>query len=136
MSLKNEIEGYIADWHWDEPSKAYAFELGKFLFSFLDYLDELELSDKTKRNHRSNVYLVGMFEATYGYNDEFYPEDLENGPSYLYEFERKVSDSKYAVQSYESTWRKLDKYIKSGAYKPYLNKMEEKLSKENGPNNK
>jgi hypothetical protein len=33
--LKEEIEEYINDWHWDKKSKKYAFELGKFLFSFI-----------------------------------------------------------------------------------------------------
>ena len=73
-----------------------------------------------------------MFEAGYGYNEEFYPENLEDGPNFLYEFERKVSDSKYAIQSYESTWRKLDKYIKSGEYQKYLEQVEKKLKKEHG----
>lgn len=126
---KKEIEEYIEDWHWDFESKRYAFEMGKFLFSFMNYLDGQKLSEKTKRNHIENVYFIGMFEAGYGYNDEFYPANLEDGPSYIYEFERKVSDSKYAIQSYESTWRKLDIFIKSGEYEKYMNEIEEKLKK-------
>jgi hypothetical protein len=126
-SLKKEIKEYVDDWHWDENSKQYAFEMGKFLFSFMDYLVDQKLTERTKRIHFGNVYLIGMFEAGYGYHEEFYPENLEDGPSFLYEFERKVSDSKYAIQSYESTWRKLDKFIKSGEYKKYLNQIEEKI---------
>ena len=38
------------------------------------------------------------------------------GPSHLYEFKRKVSDSKYAVASYKSTWRKLGRYVRSLGY--------------------
>jgi hypothetical protein len=128
--LREEIEEYVDDWHWDEQSEKYAFEMGKFLFSFMDYLGGEALSARTKKNHRDNIYLIGMFEAGYGYNEEFYPENLEDGPSYLYEFERKVSDSKYALQSYESTWRKLDKYIKSGDYERYLNRVQEKIENE------
>lgn len=130
--LRIEIEEYVDDWHWDENSEKYAFEMGKFLYSFMYYLDDQNLSERTKRNHLENVGLIGTFEAGYGYNDEFYPENLEDGPGYLYEFERKVSDSKYAIQSYESTWRKLDKYIKSGEYEKYLEEIEEKLKKEHG----
>ena len=128
--LKEEIKKYVDDWHWDENSKKYAYDMGKFLFSFMSYLTDQNLSEKTKRNHRNNVYLIGTFEASYGYNDEFYPKNLEDGPSFLYEFKRKVSDSKYAIQSYKSTWRKLGKYIKSEDHKKYLNKIEEKLKKQ------
>ena len=129
-SLKEEIKEYVDDWHWDENSEKYAFEIGKFLFSFIDFLEDQKLSEKTKRNHRDNVYLIGMFETGYGYNEDFSPENLEDGPSFLYEFERKISVSKYAIQSYESTWRKLDKYIKSGEYEKYISRINEKIGKE------
>lgn len=128
--LKEEIEEYVHDWHWDEDSEKYAFELGKFLYSFMSYLDDQNLSERTKRSNQDNIGLIGMFEAGYGYNKEFYPKHLEDGPNYLYEFKRKLSDSKYAIQSYESTWRKLDKYIKSGAYEKYIEEVESKLKKE------
>ena len=127
--FKKEIEEYVDDWHWDEESEKYAFELGKFLFSFMDFIDVQNFSERAKKNHRDNIYLIGMLESEYGYRDEFYPEDLEDGPSYLYEFKRKISDSKYAIQSYESTWKKLDKFIKSGEYKKYINEIEKKLKK-------
>ena len=103
--LKETIKDYVSDWHWDEKSEQYAYEMGKFLFSFLDYLEDQKLSSKTKKNHRENVGLIGMFEAGYGYNENFYTENLDDGPNYLYEFDRKVSNSKYAIQSYEETWR-------------------------------
>ena len=130
--LKREIEEYVDDWHWDEESEKCAFELGKFLFSFMDFIDVQNFSERTKRKHIDNTYVIGMFESGYGYRDEFYPENLENGPSYLYEFKRKISASKYAIQSYESTWKKLDKFIKSGEYKKYMNEIEKKLKKEHG----
>lgn len=103
--------------------------MGKFQFSFLNYLDDLELSEKTKRSHRNNIGLIANFDAGYGYNDEFRLESLADGPDYLYQFRRKVSDSKYAIQSYESTWRKLEKYIKSGVYKEYIKTVEGKISR-------
>lgn len=130
--LKKTIEKFVSDWHWDEDSKKYAIEMGKFLFSFMDYLDDQNLSERTVRNHRGNIGLIGIFEAEYGYNKDFYPQNLEDGPSFLSEFERKVSDSKYAIQSYESTWRKLDTYIKSGEYLTYLERLENRMENEQG----
>ena len=97
--------------------------MGKFLFAFIDYLKAQGLRPKTLNAHTENVYLIGMFETGYGYNEEFYPENLEDGLHYLYEFKRKVSNSKYAVQSYQSTWRKLDKFIKSEVYPIYLEQI-------------
>jgi hypothetical protein len=37
-------------------------------------------------------------------------------PSFLVEFKRKVSDSRYAVDSYKATWRKLARYVRSLGY--------------------
>ena len=127
--LKDEIEEYIIDWHWhwDKKSKKYAFNLGKFLFAFIDYINDSNLSERVKRMHKSNVYLIGMLEAGYGNGDVFNYENLTDGPFYIYEFKRKVSDSKYAVQSYKSTWKKLDRFIKSGVYEMYVNKIEKEL---------
>ena len=87
--LKKEIEEYVVDWHWDNESKQYAFDLGKFLFSFIEYIDDSNLSERVKRVHKDNVYIIGMFEAGYGYRDKFNYEDLTDGPFYVYEFERK-----------------------------------------------
>jgi len=36
--------------------------------------------------------------------------------SYENEFRRKVSDSKYALNSYRATWRKLERYVLSLGY--------------------
>jgi hypothetical protein len=127
--LKKEIEEYVANWHWDNQSKQYAFDLGKFLFSFIEYLNDSNLSERVKKSHKNNLQLIGSLQASYGYVDEFNYEDLTNGPHYNYEFKRKVSDSEYAIKSYESTWRKLDKFIKSGDFKTYLSKIEEELKK-------
>ena len=37
---KYEIENYIGDWHWNAQSHTLAFEMGTFLYSFMDYLQE------------------------------------------------------------------------------------------------
>ncbi|MEM6265288.1 MAG: hypothetical protein AAGI38_22495 [Bacteroidota bacterium] len=128
--LKGEIEVFIDGWHWDEPSEQLAFELGKFLFSFISYLEEQKLSDKTVKTHVENIRFIGLFEMSYGFRDEFDPENLEDGPNYEYEYDRKVSNSKYAIKAYEATWRKLDKFIKSGEYEGYLAKIEGRLMAE------
>lgn len=131
QSLKQKIEEYISDWYWGEEVKEYPFELGKFLFSFMDYIRDQNLSDKTKSKHLDNVYLIGMFETEYGYQDEFEPEDLTHEPHYEDIFERKISDSESALQSYASTWRKLNRYIQSKTYEEYLKQIEKQLEKEN-----
>ncbi len=38
IGLKKEIEDYVGDWHRDNESKKYAFDLGKFIFSFIELL--------------------------------------------------------------------------------------------------
>jgi len=115
-----ELETYIADWHWDEKSHEFARQMGKFLFQFLDSLDASSLSEQTIRKHESNCWCIGWLECDYGYHDIFTPAIFLGGPSYLTEFERKFGDSKYAINSYEATWRKLEKYIFSLGYEnPY-----------------
>ncbi len=129
-NLKKEIEEFVDDWHWDENSHNYAFGLGKFLFSFMDYLNEQNLSERTKRRHLENLGLIGMFAIQYEYMDEFYPEDIEDGTYNVDVYERKVSDSHSAVKGYITTCNKLDKYIKSKTYEVYLPKIEAQLAKE------
>lgn len=127
QNLKEEIEAFVQDWHWDEKSRVYAFEMGKFLFSFMDYLKDKGLSERVLNRHLDNVFFIGVFESGYGHNDTFEPENLADGPGYLHVYTRKVSDSEYAIQSWEATWRKLDKYIKSGEYVQYLKRLEANL---------
>ncbi len=111
-----ELEAYIADWHWDEKSHEFARQVGQFLFQFLDSLDDSHLSDQTVRKHESNCWCIGWLECSYGYHDTFSPAIFLGGPNFDIEFKRKVSDSKYAINSYEATWRKLEKYVRSQGY--------------------
>jgi hypothetical protein len=114
-AIDNDLERFIADWYWDEKSHQYAQQLGRFLFRFLDILKEQWLSQKTIKKHKDNCYFIGVFECGYGYRDMFSPRTVFGSPdaSYEYEFERKASDSEYAMSSYRSTWRKIHKYVKS-----------------------
>jgi hypothetical protein len=107
------LEEYIEDWHWDEPSHEFARQAGKFLFAFMDHLATTGLAESTLRKHESNCWVIGLLECQYGYHDTFSPQIFTGGPSFLYEFKRKFSDSKYAVTSYQATWRKLDRYARS-----------------------
>ncbi len=113
-----ELEDFIQDWHWDKKSLKFARDLGLYLFQFVDYLYEQGLSEKTVRQHTSNCWNIGIFECQYGYKDEFSAGAVFYRPdaNYEYEFKRKMSDSKYALNSYRSTWRKLYKYTKALGY--------------------
>jgi len=115
---KQELEDFIQDWHWDEKSHKFAQDLGTYLFQFMDNLYEQGLSDKTVRKHIDNCWCIGILECDYGYRDEFSPGDVFYSPeaNYEYEFKRKMSDSKYAINSYRSTWRKLYKHTKALGY--------------------
>jgi hypothetical protein len=129
--LSQEIEEYALDWHYDEESKEYAIELGTFLFAFISHLKDSKLSKRTEKNHIENTYIIGEFEARYGFRDNIFSyEDLAEGPQYEFEFDRKISDSETALKSYESTWRKLGKFIKSGTFQKYVAIIEEQLNKE------
>ena len=68
------------------------------------------------RKHINNCWCIGWLVCSYGYHDTFSPKILMDGPSYIYEFKRKVSDSKYAIASYKATWRKLARYVRSLGY--------------------
>jgi hypothetical protein len=108
-----ELEMYIQDWHCDDASHEFARQMGAFLFQFLDDLESTGLSRATMRKHESNCWCIGWLECSYGYHDTFIPAIFRGGPSFITEFKRKVSDSKYALASYQATWRKLEKYIDS-----------------------
>jgi len=112
---EQDLGEFIRDWCYDEPSHEFARQMGLFLFRFLDDLESTGISPQTLRKHTSNCWLIGKFECDYGYHKTFSPKIFLGGPSFLYEFKRKVSDSKYAVNSYTATWRKLETYVQSSA---------------------
>ena len=109
-----ELENFIQDWHWDKKSHKFAQQTGKLLFQFIDALGKQGLSERTIRKHADNCWSIGILECQYGYNANFSPDIFicEEAP-YLYEFKRKHSDSKYAIDSYKATCRKLTKYVKA-----------------------
>lgn len=113
-----ELEDFIQDWHWDEKSHQFAQNFGWYLFQFIDHLSEKGLSEKTVQQHTNNCWCIGILECQYGYKDEFFPGVVFRSPEawYEYEFKWKMSDSKYAINSYRATWRKLHKYTKELRY--------------------
>ncbi len=111
-----ELEAYIQDWHREDASHEFARQMGTFLFQFLDHLEASGLSRQTMRKHESNCWCIGWLESSYGNHEPFVPDIFLGGPSYLIEFKRKVSDSHYAVNSYQATWRKLERYVLSLGY--------------------
>jgi hypothetical protein len=122
------FEKYIKELSWDEKSKKYAFEMGKILFAFIDYIESENLSAKTKNTHISYALLLGHFDINYSYKDIFNLDDFANSGVHTYEFQYKVSDSKYAIRAYKSTMKKLSNFITFGTYKPFLIDFENKLS--------
>ena len=64
--ILKDIEDYAERWSWDDDSKKYAFELSKFLHAFTNYLNDLDLSESSKKKLISNVQLIGLFETQYG----------------------------------------------------------------------
>ena len=110
-----ELEDYIEEWHYDEPSYQFAKALGRYLFDFINHLRKQELSERTLRKHRDNVWCIGYLECAFGYQDDFAPGNVFYGPEpgYDYEFKRRFSDSEHAVNSYRTTWRKLYSYTKA-----------------------
>ena len=115
MSLDQDeaLEDFIMDWYYDEESHELARQMGSLLLDFILHLEENGLSEKTIRKHRGNCWLIGKFECDYGYHDTFSPRIFLRGAGHLYVFERKVSRSRNAVNSYKVTGRKLAKYVKS-----------------------
>ena len=113
--IDQEIENFIGDWHWDKKSHAYARELCKYLFQFIGDLEKQGLSEKTIRKHTDNCWHIGVLDCNYGYRKKFSAVDVFYSPEadYEIEFMRKMSDSKYAINSYRSTWKKVYKYTKS-----------------------
>lgn len=107
------LDAFIADWHWDEKSYEFARQMGAFLFQFLDDLEDSNLTDQTLRKHKRNCWFIGWFESRYGSHDTFAAPIFLGGPEFIREFKRNVSDSSAALNSYQATWRKLEKYIHS-----------------------
>lgn len=124
-NIRTEIEEYIIDWYWGVDSHKHALDLGIFLFSFMYYLDDQDISASTRKKHEENVWLIGKFECDYGYRKEFNFQNLAGGVAYDIEYKRKISSSKYALQSYKTTWNKLDRYIKNKKYETYWEDLKE-----------
>lgn len=106
-----EIEDFIADWYFDQPSYEFAKQLCTFLFQFIDAVEEEGLSTQTIKKHRDNCWSIGKLECDYGSHEMFSPTIFLCEPSFLSEFRREYNDSLYAINSYKTTWRKLRKFV-------------------------
>jgi hypothetical protein len=113
---KNRLEALIQDWHWDKASHEFARQAGLFLFQFIAHLEQSGLVEQTLRKQISDCALIGYLTCQYGRYKQFSPAVFADGPAYVAEFRRKVSDSEYMVASYERTWRKLTRYVQSLGY--------------------
>lgn len=116
QTAADELEEFIRDWYFDEPSHQFAREAGAFLFRFLDDLALGRISEKTLDGHTQNCWLIGKFTCDYGYHKTFSPAIFLDAFGYLPEFERKVSRAKSAIAAYEATCRKLEGYVRALGY--------------------
>lgn len=105
-----EIKEFIENWYHAPEAPQFIYDLGAFLLDFIDDLYKSNLSESTFRKHCSNIQLIGWLECDYGYHDLFSPEIFKSSPFFMYEFERKVNDSNYAIKFYKATCKKLSKY--------------------------
>ncbi|MEK7431671.1 MAG: hypothetical protein AABZ74_00945 [Cyanobacteriota bacterium] len=113
MVNNKEIEDFIKGWNYDEETYLFSYEMGQFLLEFSYTLENKNLSYDTIKKHRSNSWIIGFLECNYGFNQKFKPDIFSGSPNYTYEFKRKFSDTKYAINSYSSTWKKIIKYMKT-----------------------
>ena len=113
MTSRKNVDDFIKGWNWDEESHEYARQLGTFLLQFLDSLEATGLSAQTLKKHRDNCWCIGLLHCSYWFRGVFSPSMFLYAPSYVDEFKRKMSDSGYAVASYQATWRKLGRYVRS-----------------------
>lgn len=111
-----ELEEMIAQWHHDEPSHAFARQVGVLLLDFLNTLEDTRLSEQTLSKHEGNTWLIGKFTCDYRSDQPFTPTLFAGAPAYLAEFQRKVSDSPAALDSYQATWRRLARFIREQGY--------------------
>ena len=105
-----DLEPFISGWYYDEASHEMSRQIAAFMLEFLQDQQERGASERTLRKHTANCSLIGSLVLNYGYHESFSPDIFLGAPAHLYEFKRKVSSSRYAVDSYQSTWRALGRY--------------------------
>jgi hypothetical protein len=110
---KSRLEAFIEDWHWDEASHAFARQAGLFLLQFIAHLEQTGLAEQTLRKQISDCEFIGYLTCHFGGFKGFSPSIFAGGPAYVAQFRRKILDSDYMVASYERTWRKLVRYVRS-----------------------
>ncbi|MDJ0536747.1 MAG: hypothetical protein QNJ70_30380 [Xenococcaceae cyanobacterium MO_207.B15] len=74
-----ELENFIQDWYWDEKSHKFAQNFGLYLFQFIAHLQEMGLSERTVRKHRSNCWSIGIFEYSVADRQKRRESTAENG---------------------------------------------------------
>ena len=115
-ATRSRLEAFIQDWHWNADSHEFARQAGLFLFQFVAHLKQSGLAEQTLRKQISDCEMIGYLTCQYGHYKQFSPAVFANGPAYVAEFRRKVSESEYMVASYARTWRKLKRYVRSLGY--------------------
>lgn len=111
-----ELEEMIAEWHHDEPSHAFARQVGALLLDFMDYLQTLGLPESTLRRHEENAWLIGKFTCDAHRGETYTPALFAGPPAYLAEFRRMVGGSTAAFDAYQATWRRLARFVREQGY--------------------
>jgi len=107
------VEEYIKDWNWDEASHEFALQMGTFLLEFIDSLHTSGVSCETFRKHKGNCWLIGSFECVLWPSRRFHARRLSRWSRLFLRIQAQGKrDSKYAIASYKSTWRKIEKYVR------------------------
>lgn len=111
-----ELEEMIAQWHWDEPSHAFARQVGALLLDFMNYLATQRLSESALRRYEKNAWLIGKFTCDAHRAELYTPALFAGPPAYLAEFRHEVGDSAVALNAYQATWRRLARFIREQGY--------------------
>jgi len=107
------LELFIDGWHSEETTHALAQEVGAFLIDFLGYLAASGLALHTFQRHAKNSWWIGSLTCRHGGLDHFAPSVFSGQPRFMAEFEREYGPSPTALSSYQTTWRKLSRFVRS-----------------------
>lgn len=110
--MKNEIEEFIKDWHYDDKSYTISLKLGTFLLEFIEYLKDKRIGNKKIQEYRNYCQIIGKIELDHGYRNDFKEEMFLNGEiKNELEFKKKMGDSENKLKLYKKTIEEIKKYI-------------------------
>jgi len=111
-----EIEEMITDWYWDEESHAFAHQIGALLLDFLNYVEATRVTKQSLRKYETGCWLIGKLTCKCRGDKPFTPDMFLGGPHYLDELRQEVGNSSSIVSAYQTTWRKLERFLRTQNY--------------------